>query len=80
MMQQHRGYWIDGSAVPGPPYTSYWESVGMVLKPGRQGSVIEVCRLHDSGVTFEMRELAEWYGLELSRIAVDECFECAGNG
>ena len=80
MMQQHRSYWIDGSAVPGPPYTSYWESLGTVLKPGRQGSVIEVCRLHDSGVTFEMRELAEWYGLELSRIAVDECFEYAGNG
>ena len=25
MMQLHKGYWISGSAVPGPPYTIYWE-------------------------------------------------------
>ena len=80
MMQQHRGYWIHGSAVPGPPYTSYWKSLGTILKSGRSGAVIEVGRLDDSGVTFDIAELAEWYGLELSRIAVDECFECAGNG
>ena len=80
MMEQHRGYSIHGSAVPGPPYTSYWKSLGTILKSGRSGSVIEVGRLHDSGVTFEMRELAELYGLELSRIVVDECFEYAGNG
>jgi hypothetical protein len=80
MMQQHRGYWIHGSAVAGPPNTSYWESLGIVFKPSRQGSMIEMGRLRDSGITFEMSEVAEWYGLELSRIAVDECFECAGNG
>jgi hypothetical protein len=73
MMEQHRAYWIHGSAVPGPPYTSYWKSLGTILKSSRQGSVIEVVRLRDSGVTFEMPEVAEWYGLELSRIAVDEC-------
>jgi hypothetical protein len=59
MMEQHRGYWISGSAVPGPHYTSYWESLGMVLKSGRQGSVIEVCPLRDTGATFETREMAE---------------------
>ena len=79
MMEQRRGYWIHGSAVAGPPYTSYWKSLGTILKSGRSGAVIEVGRLHDSGVTFDMAELAEWYGLELSRIAVDECFECAAN-
>ena len=72
-MQQHRGYWIHGSAVAGPPKSSYWESLGIVLKSSRQGSVLEVGRLRDSGITFEMPEVAEWYGLELSRIAVDEC-------
>jgi hypothetical protein len=50
----------------------YWEAQGTVLKSGRLSSVIEVCRLHDSRVTFDMKELAEWYGLELCRIAVDE--------
>jgi hypothetical protein len=73
MIEQHRGYWIHGSATPGPPNTSYWESLGIVLKPGRNGSVIEVARLQDKGMTFDMEELAEWYGLELCRIAVDEC-------
>ena len=58
----------------------FGEALGTILKSGRSGSVIEVGRLHDSGVTFDMAELAEWYGLELSRIAVDQCFECAGNG
>jgi hypothetical protein len=73
MMEQHRGYWIHSSAVPGPPNMSYWESLGIVLKPGRNGSVIEVARLQDKGMTFDMQELAEWYGMELCRIAVDEC-------
>ena len=73
MMQQHRGYWIHGSAVPGPPYTSYWKSLGTILKSGRSGSVIEVGRLRDSGVSFDKAEVAEWYALELSRIAVNEC-------
>ena len=73
MMEQHRGYWIHGSAVPGPPNTTYWEGQGTVLKPGRAGSVVEVVRLCDREFTFDLKELAEWYGLELSRIAVDAC-------
>ena len=73
MTEQHRGYWIHGSAVPGPPNTTYWESLGIVLKSGCGSSVNEVARLQDKGLTFDMEDLAEWYGLELSRIAVDEC-------
>jgi hypothetical protein len=73
MMQQYTGYWIDGSAIPGPPYTLYWESLGTILKSGRHGSVIEVVRLQDRGARFDIWGVAEWYGLELSRIAVDEC-------
>jgi hypothetical protein len=68
MMEQHRGCWIDGTAVPGPPYTSYWKALGTIIKSGRSGSVIEVGRLRDSHSATSGR-----YGLELSRIAVDEC-------
>jgi hypothetical protein len=32
-----------------------------------------VARLHDPSINFELKELTEWYGLDLSRIAVDEC-------
>ncbi len=72
-MQQHNGYWISGTAVPGPPYTTYWESMGTVLRSGRSGSVVEVGRIQDSGETFEMKELAAIWGMELARIVVDEC-------
>jgi hypothetical protein len=72
MMEQYSGYWISGSAIPGPPYTLYWESLGTVLKAGRHSSLIKVLRLQDRGARFDTRTVAEWYGLELSRIAVDE--------
>jgi hypothetical protein len=75
MMEQYAGYWISVRAVPGPPYRLYWESLGTILKSSRHGSLIEVVRLQDRGARFDfdMRGVAEWYGLELSRIAVDEC-------
>ncbi|MDZ4344521.1 MAG: hypothetical protein U1E51_19030 [Candidatus Binatia bacterium] len=44
-MEQYKGYWITGSADPGPPYTTYWEILGTILKPHRGGSVVEVARL-----------------------------------
>ncbi|MGE5305613.1 MAG: hypothetical protein ACM3TN_20065, partial [Alphaproteobacteria bacterium] len=71
---------ILGTAVPGPPYTLYWESQGSVLKPGRYGSLIEVLRLQDRGARFDfdMRGVAEWYGLELSRIVLDGCLATRG--
>jgi hypothetical protein len=47
MMERYKGYWITGSAVPGPPYTHYWESFGKILKDGRGSSVVEVVRFRD---------------------------------
>mgnify|MGYP006342484125 CR=1 FL=1 len=73
MMERYKGYWITGSAVPGPPYTHYWESSGSILKEGRLGSVVEVVRFQDAGIRFDhdMRGFAEFYGMELGRLAVD---------
>jgi len=31
MMERYKGYWVSGSAVPGPPNTRYWESLGGAL-------------------------------------------------
>jgi hypothetical protein len=73
MMQQHNGYWISGSAIPGPPYMTYWEALGIVLESGRGSSVLEVARLHLTDYTIEIKELSEWFGLELARIIVDQC-------
>ena len=73
MMERYKGYWITGSAVPGPRYTHYWHPFGKILKDGRLGSVVEVVRFQDTGIRFDqdMRGLAEFFGMEISRIAVD---------
>lgn len=42
----------------------------MAIRSRNSGSVIEVARLQDKGMTFDMEELVEWYGLELSHIGV----------
>ena len=74
MMERYKGYWITGSAVPGPPYTHYWHSFGKILKDGRMGSVVEVVRFQDTDrFDQDMRGLAEFFGMEISRIAVDHC-------
>jgi hypothetical protein len=73
MMERYKGYWNSGSALPGPPNTWYWDSLGSVLKDGRGGSVVEVWRIQDPGITFDYADFAEFYGMELSRIFVDEC-------
>ena len=74
MMERYKGYWISGSAVPGPPHTHYWESSGSILKDGRLGSVVEVVRFQDTDrFDQDMRGLAEFFGMEISRIAVDHC-------
>jgi hypothetical protein len=75
MMERYKGYWITGSAVPGPPYTRYWETLGTVLKDGRSGSIVEVGRIRDNGIRFdfELAGFAEFYGMELGRIFVDHC-------
>ena len=43
-----------------------------ILKPHRGGFVVEVARLRLPAFTVEIKELAEWFGLELARIVVDE--------
>lgn len=78
MMERYKGYWISGSALPGPPYTRYWESLGSVLKDGRLGSIVEVVRIQDVGITFYLAGLAEFYGIENSRIFVEHCLPLSG--
>ena len=75
MMERYKGYWISGSA-PGPPHTHYWESSGSILKDGHLSSVVEVVRIQEPGITFDfdVRGFAEFYGMEISRIAVDHLF------
>jgi hypothetical protein len=73
MIERYKDYWISGSALPGPPNTFHWESRGTVLRDDRSGSVVEVVRIQDNGITFDLSELAEFYGMEISRLFVDHC-------
>jgi hypothetical protein len=73
MLQQHNGYWISGTAVPGPPYTTHWTPKGSVLRQRTNGSVVEVTRF--TLKSFELADdgVAEWFGVELARLVVDTC-------
>jgi hypothetical protein len=71
-------YWVSGAAVPGPPNARYWESLGRVLKDGRLGSIVEVVRLQDPGIKFDYAGVAEFYGMEISRLFVDHCLPSSG--
>jgi hypothetical protein len=50
-----------------------WHVGGSVLRPGRLGSITEVTRFELPSFTTSIKELAEWFGLELARIVADEC-------
>ena len=71
MMEEYNGYWVSGSAVPGPPNTTYWTMRATVLKQRPNGSVFEVVRAQIDDWTIEFKELAEWFALEISRMIVD---------
>ena len=40
--------------------------------PGRSGSIVEITRFQIQQFTVSTKELAEWFGLEVARIVVDE--------
>ena len=72
-MQTYKGYFIEGDAMPVHPFSPDWYVGGSVLVPGRSGSVVEITRFQLQRFTVSMKELAEWFGLEVARIVVDEC-------
>jgi hypothetical protein len=73
MMQPYKGYFIDGSALLVHPFSPDWYVGGSVLVPGRGSSIIEITRFQLQRFTVSIKELAEWFGLEVARIVVDEC-------
>jgi hypothetical protein len=73
MMQPHKGYFITGSALMVHPFSPDWYVGGSVLVPGCSGSIVEITRFQVERFTVSIKELAEWFGLEVARIVVDEC-------
>jgi hypothetical protein len=56
-MEDYQGYFISGSAVPTYATGRQSKSLGIVLKSGRLGSVIEVKRIE--GASFDSKQEAE---------------------
>jgi hypothetical protein len=54
------------------PFSPDWYVGGSVLVQGRSTSIVEIGRFQLQQFTVSMKELAEWFGLEIARIAVDE--------
>ena len=73
MMQPYKGYFIDGSALMVHPFSPDWYVGGSVLMSGDSGSIVGVTRFQLHQFTVSMKELAEWFGLEVARIVVEEC-------
>ena len=59
-MEDYKGYFISGLAVPTYLTGRQSKSLGIVLKSGRLGSVIEVKRIE--GLSFDGKQEAEQYG------------------
>jgi hypothetical protein len=72
-MQPYKGYFIEGSALLVHPYSPAWYVGGSILVAGRASSIMEIGRFQLQRFTVSIKELAEWFGLEVARIVVDEC-------
>ena len=72
-MQEYNGYFIDGTAKMVHPFDPTWYPGASVLRQGPRGSIIEVARLEPPSFTVTLKGVAEWFGLELSKLVVDDC-------
>jgi hypothetical protein len=72
-MQPYKGYFMTGNALLVHPLSQDWYVGGSVLVPGRSSSIVEITRFQVQRCTVSIKELTEWFGLEVARMVVDEC-------
>ena len=72
-MESYKGSFIDGSALKVHPFSPDWYVGGSILVPDHASSIVGVTRFQLQRFTVSIKELAEWFGLEVARIVVDEC-------
>jgi hypothetical protein len=72
-MQPYKGYFTAGTAMLVHPFSPDWYVGGSVCVSGRSSSIVEITRFQLQRFTVSIKELAEWFGLEVARIVVDEC-------
>jgi hypothetical protein len=71
-MQPYKGYFIQGSALLVHPFSPDWY-IGGDVDVAPYTSIVEITRFQLQQFTVSIKELAEWFGLEIARIVVDEC-------
>jgi hypothetical protein len=64
---------MEGSALLVHPFSPDWHVGGSVLVSGYSGSILGITRFQLHQFTVSIKELAEWFGLEVARLVVDEC-------
>jgi hypothetical protein len=69
-IEQYKGFLIDGSAVPTFATGFDWYSQGIILRPARLGSIVEIRRIE--GPKFNSKEAAEQHGLNLCKDWIDK--------
>jgi hypothetical protein len=69
-IERYKGFLITGTAKPTIATGFDWYSQGIVLRPGRLSSIIEVKRIE--GPIFNSKEAAEQHGLELCKDWIDK--------
>ena len=69
-LERYKGFLIDGSAVPTFATGFDWYSQGIILRPGRLSSIVEVKRI--KGPIFNSKDAAEEHGLQLCRDWIDK--------
>ena len=72
-MQPYKGYFITGNPMSVHPFSPDWYVGGSVYVSGRASSIVEITRFQFQRFTVSIKDMAEWFGLEVARIVVDEC-------
>jgi hypothetical protein len=69
-IERYKDFLITSSAVPTFVIRFEWYSQGIVLRPGRLSSIVEVQRIQ--GPIFNSKEAAEEHGLKLCKDWIDK--------
>jgi hypothetical protein len=72
-MQPYKGYFIEGSPLLVHPFSPDWYVGRSVFVSGHHGSIVGITRFQLHQFTVSIKELAQWFGLEIARLVVDEC-------
>ena len=73
MDEEYKGFLISGQARMVHPFSRDSYPAGAIYSYGRGSSIVEITRFELPSFKMEIQGLAEWFGLELSRMVVDTC-------